>query len=191
MDLCNEEIYRPSDDTYLLTNHLAKYLESVGSIERALEIGSGSGFISCFACRYIDYLVMTDIDFSAIDCSRRIMNICGCGSKIDLVICRSGECFRRESFDLVYTNPPYLPCNDDARVCGGSEGVEIAIEIVRNLREILKRGHDAFIVSSSLGDLKKLLRECVSQSFDTRVVEFVRKFFEVILLIRISRRGND
>ncbi len=188
--LCDEKVYLPSDDTFILSNFLKRFLGSI-KVRNSLEIGCGSGFIGCVICRDVDYLVLTDIDLGSAECSHRITEFCGCKNIIDVVVCRSGECFRENSFDLVYSNPPYLPCSDDPKWCGGSDGVSVALAILRNLQGIMKKHGVALILLSTLGDLRKFLAEAHENGYKIKVVDKLRKFFETLMVIMIMRRDEQ
>ncbi len=186
---CDEDVYLPSDDTYLMVRYLINFLRSF-KIMNTLEIGSGSGFIACLICRDTEYLVLTDIDPASAECTYKISQTCGCGDRTDTLICRSGGCFRDKSFDLIYSNPPYLPCDDDIRVCGGSDGVSVALDLLSNIRRILRDRGVALMLLSSLGDLRKFLAEAHKNGYIVKVVDKLRKFFEILMVLMIMRRNG-
>ncbi|MGC9148470.1 MAG: methyltransferase [Sulfolobales archaeon] len=187
--MCDDEVYLPSDDTLLISNFLRRFLGSI-KIGNSLEIGCGSGYIGCVICRNVEYLVLTDIDPRSAECSFKIAEFCICRDTIDVVVCRSGECFRENAFDLIYSNPPYLPCSDDPRWCGGSDGVSVALTILRNLREIMKKQGIALILLSTSGDLRKFLAETYRSGYTVKIVDKLRKFFETLVIIMIMRRDG-
>src|SRR5574338_1221362 len=91
-------VYAPSDDSFLLAECVGSY-----SGKSALEIGVGSGIILSALERRFSFVAGTDIDLEALRFCRRKT-----GSF--LVCCDSASAFAPGSrFDLVVSNPPYLP----------------------------------------------------------------------------------
>ncbi|MEM0457569.1 MAG: methyltransferase [Sulfolobales archaeon] len=184
---CSESIYLPSDDTYLLYEILRENPE-IEEGKKALEVGSGSGLLSCVICEKMEFLVAIDITDHAVECSKKILYECGCSDFSDVVQCRSGSCFRDNSFDLIFSNPPYLPDEDDPRWSGGARGIEISLEIMREASRTLKLNKGMlFLVSSSLGALRELLVESLAMGFRPKAVKWIRKFFEVIIVFKFNR----
>jgi methylase of polypeptide subunit release factors len=183
---CDEEkIYMPSDDTYLFEEALLRETASINNINM-LEIGSGSGYLSCKVCRENIYLISTDIDPYAIECTKNLLDLCGCVN-YDVIICRSGLCIRDHSIDIVFSNPPYLPGYEDHRWSGGLSGVEIAEEIMFNSHRILRRGGSLLILLSSLGDLKRFLKRSLEYNFKIKTVKWIRKFFETLIVFKLEK----
>lgn len=188
---CPEDrVYLPSDDTYLLEDVLKREVSGRGPLA-VLEVGSGTGYLGCVVCieNRESYIVATDIDPVALECTRRVLETCCCRERTDIVLCRSGSCLREGSVDIVFSNPPYLPSGDDTRWGGGSSGIEVAKEIIENTWRALRTGGRVLVVLSSLGDLREFLKRSLSLGYSIETVKWSRKFFETLVVFRLLRRG--
>lgn len=181
---CSENVYLPSDDTYLLSKVL---IEDRDLRDRnvVLEIGSGSGYLSCIACKHNNYVVAIDLSLEAVECSKRILDLCECSEKSDVVLCDSASCLRERSVEAVFFNPPYLPEDSDIRWSGGVRGIERTIEFLKESYRVVRRGGVIVFLTSTAGDLAELLKSIVSRGGRPRVVRSVRKFFEILMVLKL------
>lgn len=91
------------------TEHVVEVaLERAASARRVVDIGCGSGAIGVSWCveRGMSALA-TDISHEALLVARQ--NALALGAKLDLVCCDLGVALAPASFDLVMSNPPYIP----------------------------------------------------------------------------------
>ncbi|MER5654960.1 HemK2/MTQ2 family protein methyltransferase [Streptomyces sp. NPDC002131] len=104
-------VYRPQQDTRLLARALAR--EDIGPHTRMLELGTGSGALALEAAR-------RGAGVTAIDISRRAV----LATRLNAILARQHVTVRRgdlteavtgRSYDLVISNPPYVP-SPDARL---------------------------------------------------------------------------
>lgn len=144
---CDDDVYEPSDDTYLLLNSL-----NIKQRQKVLDIGTGTGIIAIHAAKNgASCVVGTDISAAAVACARRnaVLN----NLEVAFVICDlfSGI---KEQFDTIVFNPPYLPegCDgcDDVRWTGGAVGVELTKRFILSAREHLLPGGKIYTIVSSL-----------------------------------------
>jgi len=117
------QVYQPEADTYLLLEAARK---EVKAGDRVLEIGTGSGLISCELAKVAD-VVATDINPHAALCAR--------GSGIDVV---QSDLFAgiRGAFDLILFNPPYLPTQPEERI---DDWLEYALDGGKTGRAVIER----------------------------------------------------
>lgn len=113
----NENVLIPRDETEILVNSAYKLIKDKKEKINILEIGVGSGCISCaLAKKLADYdIEILGIDISIESLEIAIENI----SKLDLVrkvIVRKSDLFSKirphEKFDLIISNPPYIPISE-------------------------------------------------------------------------------
>jgi release factor glutamine methyltransferase len=117
------QVYQPEADTCLLLEAAKK---EVKPGDRVLEIGTGSGHISCEIAKVAE-VVATDINPHAVLCAR------GAG----VTVVRSDLCAGiRGTFDLVIFNPPYLPTRPEERI---DDWLEYALDGGINGRETIER----------------------------------------------------
>lgn len=111
-----ENVYEPSEDSFLLIDALESDLDRIVDREPliCLEIGSGSGVVlSALGCLKNSFYIATDVNFLACDLTRRtgFAN----GSLIE-AICADLSPLRDGIVDLVIFNPPYVPTSSE-EVC--------------------------------------------------------------------------
>jgi len=150
-------IYSPSEDSYLMQEVLKKFLPEILKQKpeaKILEIGAGSGIL---AQTLIELnanpkkIILTDIDDKTIEHLKKdFVNI-----KIiysDLF----NEIPKKEKFDLIIFNPPYLP--EDERedqesrraTTGGKNGSEIINKFLKQAKKYLNYDGKIFLLTSSL-----------------------------------------
>src|SRR5919106_6135221 len=123
-------MYAPSDDTFLLADCIRQY-----SGRRALEIGVGSGLLLNILKKNFAYVAGSDIDLQALQHCKQETLSSSSSSNVLLVCCDAGSAFDIGKFDLIVSNPPYLPNDDDNNnnnsldptVHGGPTGIEATI----------------------------------------------------------------
>src|ERR671924_685339 len=108
-------MYLPAEDTSLLAESVKCY-----EGKSALEIGVGSGAVLKVLRENFWFVAATDIDFASLKyCKDNLSN------EIMLVCCDAASAFL-SGFDLIVSNPPYLPAEDnekiDFTVHGGPDG---------------------------------------------------------------------
>lgn len=170
-------MYLPDVDSFLLIDSLKEY-----SGESALEIGTGTGIVSNFLLKNFKNVVSTDIDYnSVLYCKKRY------NSKITFICCDAATAIVSK-FDLIVSNPPYLP-NDlfhDRTIHGGRTGIEKTIDFIHSsISNLAKYGHMILIVSS-LSDIPKLDRFIFEKKINRKVINKRRIFYETLYVYELS-----
>lgn len=175
--------YRPSDDTYLLLDSLAGYQG-----KSALEIGVGSGIILRELRKRFSFVIGTDIDFESISFCNQFIEM-----QTDLVCCDGVTALASiQKFDLIVSNPPYLPLevNDiyDRTIYGGMNGSELVIEFIKSAINLLNQHGSILILLSSLSDLPQFFMKVKSLGLSRKTIAKKKLFFEFLSVeeIRIS-----
>ena len=111
----NDE-YPPSEDTFFIVDNIENE-----SGKYALDIGSGSGYLTKLLSKNFSFVVGTDINFDVLKTQTY---------KTDNLVCCNGSDALKIKFDFVVCNLPYLATNEiiDVATDGGEEGFEIPKE---------------------------------------------------------------
>ena len=173
--LSETESYPPSEDTFFLADYIKG--ESGGS---ALDIGTGSGYLSSILEKSFSLVVGTDLLFNVL--RKRDYPITNS-------ICCNGADVISHQFDLVVCNMPYLNTDEvsDVRTDGGRNGLEIPIKIIDSAKSCIKPGGKFIYVTSSLSDFKKLISYTKLKGFDVSILARKKLFFEELILVQAIR----
>ncbi|MFD0318825.1 HemK2/MTQ2 family protein methyltransferase [Streptomyces flavalbus] len=149
-------VYAPQEDTALLAGALAE--EPLPPGAHVLDVGTGTGALALRAARRGARVTAVDVSWRAVRAARRNARRAGLPVRV-----RHGDLFapvRGESFDLIVTNPPYVPGPDDAREPfgavtswhGGRDGRAVLDRICREAPALLSPGGTLLLVHSALSD---------------------------------------
>ena len=184
-------MYLPSDDTFLLADCIKHYKGNW-----ALEIGVGSGFLLGILEKNFAHVAGSDIDFEALRHSKQKIS-----SKALLVCCDAAEAFGANTelllFDLVVSNPPYLPNPNkfdhasiwDKTIHGGPTGIETTLHFIDSALPLLARDGMMLFVISSLAQNEYLsnLEDVVEKKkIQMSVLKEKRLFYETLSIIELS-----
>ncbi len=167
----NNEPYTPAEDTYFLEDNL---VNEKG--KNALDIGTGSGYLTRTLSQNFSQVIATDIDFnSLINQNNKIKN-CICCDAADALNCK---------FDLIVCNMPYLQSDEisDRRVDGGKEGVEVPLKIIKSAVKCLNDSGKMLFVTSSLSNYEKLMDESKKLGLELKIVAKKKLFFEELIIV--------
>ncbi len=176
-------MYAPSEDTFLLADCIEHY-----SGRRALEIGVGSGLLLTILAKNYAYVAGSDIDLKVLQHCRQQTP-----SEKELLVCSdAGSAFGNSKFDLIVSNPPYLPNDDggnssmDPTIHGGPKGIETTIHFVKSALPLLAVDGKILIVISSFADSSALDRLVVENNMHKKVVKEKRLFYETLSIAELS-----
>ena len=170
----NNEPYAPAEDTYFLEDNL---VNEKGNY--ALDIGTGTGYLTRTLSKKFSHVIGTDIDFnSLIKQNKKIKNRVCCNAA-DALNCK---------FDLIVCNMPYLQSDriDDRRVDGGKEGVVIPLKIIKSAISCLEDSGKMLFVTSSLANYEKLISESEKLGLELKIIARKKLFFEELIIIEAS-----
>ena len=164
--------YKPAEDTFFLADHIKN---EKGKL--ALEIGTGSGYLTKILEKNFELVIATDIDY---------ITIVSQNNKIQNGICCNGADALGAKFDLIVCNLPYLPSDTikDRTVDGGKEGLEIPVQIIKSAKYRLKSGGKMLYLTSSLANYTKLIQETELLGFDVRILAKKKLFFEELIIVQ-------
>ena len=172
--LKNEE-YPPSEDTFFIVDNIEN---EKGNF--ALDVGSGSGYLTKLLSKNFSFVVGTDINFNVLKNQTY---------KTKNIVCCNGSDALKIKFDFIVCNLPYLATDTiiDIATDGGEEGFEIPKKIfdsvINNMAE-----HGKFIfITSSLSNYQKLIEYAQKLGLKTRIMAKKKLFFEELILVETIR----
>ena len=191
-------MYLPSDDSILLADCIKDYHGNL-----ALDIGVGSGIITETLCENFKYVVGTDIAIETLKsykesivryrqsnnntASKRNM-------RFELICTDAASAFRSNIFDLIVSNPPYLPDDydnrgnkiDDRTIYGGPTGIELTLHIITSSLSSLRRDGRVVTVVSSLSSISRLYQLTRQLNLSMKKIAQKKMFFETVSVIEIG-----
>ncbi len=185
------DVYEPAADTELLVRSLR-----LREGERILEIGTGTGLVAIHCAKHGGNVTATDVCAEALDLSRENALL----NKVDLNLIK-GDLFDpvKGTYDVIIFNPPYLPTNPedlthtplDTALDGGSDGTKVTINFLKELSNYLTPEGRAYLVVSSLQDMKKIDQVIHDQKLAARKRDWERFDFETITVLEIRRPPRE
>ncbi len=185
-----DDVYPPSDDSYLLAD-AASYLR--GSI---LEIGCGSGLasLSCARAHPDNFVLGVDINPSAVRIAKQNAD----HNRLPNALFTVSDLFSKvgiQRFDAILFNPPYLPTDDEEVIQGplnhafdgGSDGRRVLERFLGEFDPYLKPGGVLLLIQSSLNGLEKTQSRLASMGYKVRIQDSEDFFFESVFLLKAEK----
>ncbi|NNM36103.1 MAG: methyltransferase [Nitrosopumilus sp.] len=168
--LKNEE-YPPSEDTFFIVENIEN---EKGNF--ALDVGSGSGYLTKLLSENFSLTVGTDINFDVLKKQTY---------KTENLICCNGSDAIKIKFDFIVCNLPYLATDKiiDIATDGGEEGFEIPKKIFDSVIENMAKNGKFVFVTSSLSNYQKLIDYAQKLGLKTRIIAKKKLFFEELILV--------
>ena len=146
-------MYKPTEDTFLMEDIIKNYRGNF-----ALEIGIGSGYLTRRLCSNFDLVIGTDLNFEAIVYAKNNTLLANSNK---LLICTDLGSSLNFKFDLIISNPPYLPTDpernlEDNTVYGGKEGIELTFRIINSALPLLHDNGKILLLRSSLSNMEQM-----------------------------------
>ena len=169
------ETYAPAEDTFFLEDRL-RGLRGM----RALDMGTGSGYLARSLAGSFQIVVGTDVNLGA---------LLGQGKRTGFEVCCQGADALSCNFDLIVCNPPYLATEEilDIATDGGPGGIPVPLEMIRSALPLLSGDGRLLFVTSSLSDLEGLIARVEGLGARARVVRRKRLFFEELVLVEVRQ----
>ena len=172
-------LYLPSDDTIFLANTVNRYSGTL-----ALEIGTSSGIVLMELAKQFKTVIGTDIDFCSL---KRLLEM---SRNQRVICCHAASALHGIKFDLIVTNPPYLPNATgyiDNTTDGGQAGVEITIDFLKDAIDRLEIGGKILIIVSSISDTRKLDGFLSKNNIMVKKIAQKELFYETLQILELSK----
>ncbi|MGH1567487.1 MAG: HemK2/MTQ2 family protein methyltransferase [Nitrosopumilus sp.] len=168
--LKNDE-YPPSEDTFFIADNIENEKG-----ESALDLGSGSGYLTKLLVENFSFVVGTDINYDVLKHQTY---------KTKNLVCCNGSDALKIKFDLIVCNLPYLATDEilDIATDGGAEGFEIPKKIFDSVITSIKENGKFIFVTSSLSNYQKLIDYTEKLGLKTRIIAKKKLFFEELILV--------
>ncbi|MFX1556837.1 MAG: HemK2/MTQ2 family protein methyltransferase [Promethearchaeota archaeon] len=170
----NENVYLPSDDTYLIIDYFKdniddQYFDGIRleKIQKLLDLGTGTGIIALFLqmiknClpKFNPMIYASDILKEAIKSAKKNQQNNKIEGKINFIQSNLFDSFPpslKESFNIIIFNPPYLPSfqpneksinklrASDITWDGGKKGIEILTRFIKQVKNFLILKKESYI----------------------------------------------
>lgn len=168
--------YTPAEDTFLLCD----YIDTIYG-ESALEIGSGSGFVTKLLESRFDFVVCTDIDYTTLYNQTYAAQ--------NRICCNAADAIHHK-FDVIVSNPPYLDTKtvQFLDTDGGPGGIEVPVRFLHSATPLLHRDGHIAMVMSSLSRYDLLVQEASAVGLHSEIAIKRRLFFEEIYIVKMYYR---
>ena len=172
--LKNEE-YPPSEDTFFIVDNIEN---EKGTF--ALDVGSGSGYLTKLLSKNFSFVVGTDINFNVLKNQTY---------KTKNIVCCNGSDALKIKFDFIICNLPYLATDTiiDIATDGGEEGFEIPKKIFDSVINNMAENGKFIFITSSLSNYQKLIEYAQKLGLKTRIMAKKKLFFEELILVETIR----
>ena len=170
----NEE-YPPSEDTFFIVDNIEN---EKGNF--ALDVGSGSGYLTKLLSKNFSFVVGTDINFNVLKNQTY---------KTKNIVCCNGSDALKIKFDFIVCNLPYLATDTiiDIATDGGEEGFEIPKKIFDSVINNMAENGKFIFITSSLSNYQKLIEYAQKLGLKTRIMAKKKLFFEELILVETIR----
>ena len=169
------EEYEPAEDTFFM----AEYIEKEKG-DFALDIGSGSGYLTKLLSENFSFVVGTDINYEVLKHQTY---------KTKNLVCCNGSDALKVKFDLIVCNLPYLATDEilDIATDGGAEGLEIPLKIIKSAIPCLNATGKFLFVTSSLSNYQALIDTTKKIGLTAKIVAKKKLFFEELIIIEAKK----
>ncbi|CAL8466125.1 g5661 [Coccomyxa elongata] len=202
----DRDVYEPSDDSFVLVDALVAAAESWRKVPPRIcvEVGSGSGYISCSIALLLQQLgiaahcISTDINPAAVSataCTLQAHNVLG---KVDLIrsdLLQGLRARLHRAVDLLVFNPPYVPTPDEEVLrsgiaqawAGGNRGRIVIDKFLPVVGDLLSAQGHFFLVTVAENDPEEIMSIMQQHGLSGSIVLSRRADEELLSIICFKR----
>lgn len=178
-----DTVYGASEDSHLLA---AAAVEGATEGERAIDVGTGSGYVAGALAETGVDVVGTDLNPAA----------CRQASEAGIPAVRANllDPIRTDAVDVVAFNPPYLPSTPETEwgdwmetaLSGGEDGRAAVDPFLADVGRVLRDGGRAFLLVSSLTGIEAVREYAAAQGLESSIVAEESFPFERLVVLRLT-----
>ena len=212
-----DNVYKPSDDTYLITDYFRENINEIHfdgleikKIKYVLDMGTGTGIIALFLnefkkriANFSPEIFASDVLETAIKCAKLNEVINNLEKSINFIhsdLFTSFPAHLINCFNIIIFNPPYLPSlknkiipstkkDQDKSWNGGERGIELFLEFISQVKPFINSSQMFYIyyISSSASKFENVKNELLKHGFKNTILKKKHIFFEDIILNRLEK----
>jgi len=184
-----EQVYKPAEDSLLLADN-----QLVCKGDAVLDMGTGTGLQAIIASDKASSVLAVDVNPLALKLAEENAKL----NKVGNIEFRESNLFsnikKRERFNLIMFNPPYLPVNGenmlDRAWSGGSGGREVIDEFISEFSTYLKPQGIMQLVVSSLNNTGEVIEDLRNLGLAVEITAEKKIAFEKLLLLSCFKYIN-
>mgnify|MGYP000035349623 CR=1 FL=1 len=178
-----DTVYGASEDSHLLAEAA---VEGADEGDRALDVGTGSGYVAAALAEAGADVIGTDVNPAACREARE--------AGIPVVRANLLDPISADAVDLVAFNPPYLPSTPETEwgdwmetaLSGGEDGRAAIDPFLADVGRVLRDGGRAFLLVSSLTGIEVVREYAGEQGLDSSIVAEESFPFERLVVLRLA-----
>jgi release factor glutamine methyltransferase len=195
-----DEVYEPQEDSFLLEKYVKKFAKGL-----TLDMGTGSGIQAKAASGNSSFVIAVDINQKSLiycNSSLKSENILLLKSNLfsffykKYILIKKGQfkgykdmTKKKNKFDTIIFNPPYLPNNKkdkDVSLDGGKRGFELIENFIIQSKIFLEKNGIILLIFSSVTGKNKIDQIIAKQGYKYKLLEKKHIFFEDIYCYKIN-----
>jgi len=185
----SEQVYKPAEDSLLLADN-----QLVEEGDTVLDMGTGTGLQAIIASDTASCVLAVDVNPLALKLAEENAGL----NKAGNIEFRESNLFRnikkKEKFNLILFNPPYLPVTGKNMLekawCGGVGGREVIDEFIREFKAYLEPRGGMQLVVSSLNNPGEVVEELRKLGLGVEITAEKKIAFEKLLLLSCFMHRN-
>lgn len=204
-----EKVYKPSSDSFFLTDGIKKVFDSFPYCPSVLEIGSGSGYVTAFTRMLFASKGLPSLHFTTDinpECCKKTREIC---TNNDVLVAPTRDKFcehLRGPFDIIIFNPPYVETSNEeledaikkesieASWAGGEDGAVVVydcLDFIVNHREKFSENFIFVLLLASVNRPMKIKRWCRNHGLDLQIILKQQCQGEALLITTITPMKSE